>query len=420
MIGFLDHTWSRGGRARLRELLLTPLGHADFIMKRQRVLQRLGSRLTGFDSTDLGHLLESVDRYASSSLVELPQTSLGCMYVRLRYPGMVEELVGGLEALIRLLDKVQLLAGLLENSSEEDELLPIATLLASCLQRRSIRALRRARTGSRRQLRLACLDRTVRRTDREVLIALIDALYRLDALQSLARASQRSCFTYPEVVDSRYPLVTARRAFHPLISSPTPFDIDLDSSGRVVFLTGPNMAGKTTYLKTCGIIVVLAHIGMAVPAMSARVSIFDRLFAVLSIHDNIDRGESYFLAEVRRVGELVDRLSRGERMLALVDEMFKGTNVMDAHDATELVVSRLARCEKSVFMVSSHLVELADRLSPIPAIRFLHFDAAIGDGRLLFSYELKPGVSRQRLGMALLEREEVARSLEGVERAQSV
>jgi DNA mismatch repair ATPase MutS len=107
-------------------------------------------------------------------------------------------------------------------------------------------------------------------------------------------------------------------------------------------------------------------------------------------------------------------------VLGLVDEMFKGTNVMDAHDATELVVSRLARCAKSVFMVSSHLVELADRLAPIASVRFVHFDATIDDGRLLFSYELKPGVSRQRLGMVLLEREGVARSLENVERTQAI
>jgi DNA mismatch repair ATPase MutS len=276
------------------------------------------------------------------------------------------------------------------------------------------------RAGSFRQLSLGRLDITVRRGSADALRSLLDALYTLDALQSLARASTTPGFAYPEIVESRDPVFSVRRAFHPLVRAPQPCDVDLHAGARVVFLTGPNMAGKTTYLKTCGVIAVLAHLGMAVPAATSRLSVFDTLFAVLSVHDSLDRGESSFLAEVRRVGDLVGRLARGERVLALADEMFKGTNVLDAHTATEFTVSRFARCAKSLFLVSSHLVELADPLSRVEGIAFWHFDADVEGDRLVFTFHLKPGASSQRLGMKLLEREGVAELLDAVQRAQAV
>ena len=112
-------------------------------------------------------------------------------------------------------------------------------------------------------------------------------------------------------------------------------------------------------------------------------------------------------------------LGRGERLLLLADEMFRATNLLDAQDATELVITHLAACENSVFAIASHLVELADRMQR-PNIRFAHFQAARVNGAPAFDYRLTPGISHQRLGMLLLEREGVTASLAELPRAQAI
>ena len=419
LITYLDHTWSRGGGDRLREMVLSPLSTVDEIENRQRTLQRLSGRLDAFGVSNLGTLVDRAERYMASSYLELPSSWLGCLSVKWSYPDMVEGLVGDLEAIARLIPVASAVLSAVEGDGAGAELESIVERLRRFLASPGIDALRRAPRGTLRQLALARLDHTIRKTDRKVLEGFVKALHQLDALHALARASSKSGFAYPTVVESQHPFISATDAFHPLVANATSYDIELGPMGRLLFLTGPNMAGKTTYLKTCGIVALMAHIGMAVPASRATLSRFDRLFSLLAVRDSIGQGESLFLAEVRRVRDLVARLARGERLLVLADEMFRATNLLDAQDATELVLTQFSSCEKSLFVVSSHLIELAGRMHG-QNMRFAHFEASLVDTSLVFSYQLEPGVSDQRLGMVLLEREGVTGSLAKLPKAQSV
>ncbi|MEZ4654987.1 MAG: hypothetical protein R3E12_15710 [Candidatus Eisenbacteria bacterium] len=181
----------------------------------------------------------------------------------------------------------------------------------------------------------------------------------------------------------------------------------LGPKSHFLFLTGPNMAGKTTFMKALGVTVYLAHIGMAVPAGRLEIGNLDALASSLNVEDNLVRGHSFYFSEVRRVKDVAEALQAGRRLLVLFDELFKGTNVKDAIDGSRLVIEGLLQWETGLFVLSSHLVELTEPLSRVDRITFSYFESTLRDGRPQFSYRLRPGVSHQRLGMLILENEGV-------------
>jgi DNA mismatch repair ATPase MutS len=192
-----------------------------------------------------------------------------------------------------------------------------------------------------------------------------------------------------------------------LLRNPVPYDLTMDSLFNFVFLTGPNMAGKTTFLKAAGTAIYLAHLGMGTPAQSARVSYFDRLFTSLNITDSIATGYSFFYSEVMRVKQLAESLNRGERTFSLFDELFRGTNVKDAYDASVMIISGLVRWNKSMFILSSHLWELWEKINVFTNIKELCFESEVRNGEPVFTYHILQGVSDMRLGMTIINNEKV-------------
>jgi DNA mismatch repair protein MutS len=249
------------------------------------------------------------------------------------------------------------------------------------------------------------LDRTLRLVERATVERLLDIACDLDALVALADTVDRLGWVMPDIVEGAL-TVDAEDVKHPFIAHAVPNPIGLDQeSRRMLFLTGPNMAGKTTYLRSCGIALYLAHLGMGVPARSFRFSPCDRLFSSISVHDNVRAGVSFFRAEALRVKVIAQSVTDGYRVVALMDEPFKGTNVKDALDASQAVLARFAEKHDSLFLVSSHLIELGALMQESGRVDLQHFEASEHEGRLRFEYRLRPGVSTQRLGMRVLREE---------------
>ena len=132
-----------------------------------------------------------------------------------------------------------------------------------------------------------------------------------------------------------------------------------------------------------------------------------------SLHDDLRNGVSYFRAEALRVKAIAQAIAEGYRVVAILDEPFKGTNVKDALDASLAILERFAARRDCLFMFSSHLIELSERLSSTGQIDCRYFEAEEGEGRLRFDYLLRPGVSSQRLGMRVLREEGVFELLDG-------
>lgn len=243
-------------------------------------------------------------------------------------------------------------------------------------------------------------------------IELLDIFGRLDAWYSMAMAMKTFDLRFPVFVEQQQPLIQTKSLYHLLLKNPVAYDIELNPGHNFLFLTGANMAGKSTLIKALGSAVFLAHLGMGVPAAEMKLSLFDGLLTNINVVDNIARGESYFFNEVQRIRHTIEKINDGKKWLVLIDELFKGTNVQDAMKCSLTVVRGLIKIKNSLFILSTHLYEIGDQLKDNPNITFRYFETNVKDDQLEFSYQLKDGISNDRLGYLILKREKVVEMLE--------
>lgn len=243
-------------------------------------------------------------------------------------------------------------------------------------------------------------------------LELIEIFSRLEAWYSMAMAVKTFDLKFPEFIEQDEPYFDARGLYHVLLPSPVAYDLSLNPNENFLFLTGANMAGKSTLIKAVGSSVFLAHIGMGVPAKSMRLSLFDGLLSNINVSDNIAKGESYFFNEVQRIKNTIYKINDGKKWLVLIDELFKGTNVQDAMKCSLTVIKGLIKIKNSLFILSTHLYEIGEELKQYPNIAFKYFETNVMDDQLEFSYQLKEGISNDRIGYVILRREKVVEMLE--------
>lgn len=243
---------------------------------------------------------------------------------------------------------------------------------------------------------------------------LIEIYSQLDAYYSMAMASKKFKFCFPQVTVTRAPFINTTQLYHPLVHTPVAYDLLLDQQANFLFLTGANMAGKSTFIKAVGVAVYLAHVGMGVPAQHFKCSLFDGLLSNIQVEDNIARGESYFYNEVQRIRKTIEKINDGRNWLILIDELFKGTNVQDAMKCSTTVIEGLRRMKNTLFVLSTHLYEIGEGLRQYPNIKFYYFETHIKDDQLIFNYHLKEGISNDRLGYLILKREGVVNMLQNL------
>lgn len=414
LFDLLDRTRTPGGRTRLRERFRTPLRDVAEIAGVQYALRFVAAHGDAFVRLDFAcepKRLAALDAYLHSRNATSLATGeaalwLDGLWTRLRYRPVFDDAVAGVNLVAPWVDGVARLAAAVLAEGPPPAVREVVEPLAGLVSSPELARLREAGgVGPGAPAAALRWDRVIRETLRHDLLRAVELLHELDALVSMADAVRELELVFP-VFDADAGL-EVEGVRHLFVARPVPNDLRWDAGARVFFLTGPNMAGKTTYLKACGTAVYLAHLGMGVPAAAMRLTPLDRLFTGINTEDSVRLGLSYFFAEVRRVREIADGLAAGERAFVLFDEMFKGTNVKDACDATLRVVRAFARAPGSRFVVSSHLVELADELGATPTVQLGCFDAELHGDELRYGHRLKPGASPQRLGLVLLQREGV-------------
>jgi DNA mismatch repair protein MutS len=244
------------------------------------------------------------------------------------------------------------------------------------------------------------------------ILELLDIYFQLDAWYGMAQAVKQYQLVFPAFVQTEQPLVAAKQLYHILLPQPVAYDITLNPESNFIFLTGANMAGKSTFIKSVGAAVFLAHIGMGVPAREMQLSLFDGLLSNINVTDNISKGESLFYNEVQRIKATITKINDGRKWLILIDELFKGTNVQDAMKCSQTVIEGLLKIKNSLFILSTHLYEIGDSLKQYPNISFNYFETTIISDQLHFSYQLKQGISNDRIGYLILRKEGVIELLQ--------
>ncbi|MGZ3850642.1 MAG: MutS-related protein [Flavisolibacter sp.] len=185
----------------------------------------------------------------------------------------------------------------------------------------------------------------------------------------------------------------ARSIGHPLIPAGLRVDNDFDLEGlaRIALVTGSNMAGKSTFLRSLGVNTVLAQMGAAVCARELLLSPI-RLMSSMRIADNLAENTSTFYAELKKLKTIIEAVNRHEPLLILLDEILRGTNSLDRHKGSEALIAQLVR-QKAVAVMATHDVELAGLSRTYPtSLENYHFDVQVEGEELYFDYRLKKGV----------------------------
>lgn len=226
------------------------------------------------------------------------------------------------------------------------------------------------------------------------LVALLEAVGSLDAAIAVASYLEGTpCTCVPCLVDERR--IEATGLSHPLLADPVGHDLALQ--GRSALITGSNMAGKTTFIRTVGLNVILAqtlHLALAERAVLPRA----RVQSSIRREDHLAAGQSYFFAELARVRTFLDAAETEPLQLFVIDEIFRGTNTVERIASSTAVLRHLG--ERHLVLVTTHDLELQDLLGA--AYDMFHFEEQVVDGRCVFDYQLRSGPARSRNAIRLL------------------
>lgn len=411
----LNFTRTSEGKEWMKQLFQEPFSTTRNIEQTQQVLKLIGSRLDQWPESISNGTLMVIERFFSTQIDTIPTDHNlfnGITYKLLHGPdfAIVRYSIGHFADFLRGFRKIM---QLFEGAEIPPNMLALLDRAAFLVKDEHLQNLADHPPDKKFSApQVVYFGNYLRYRFKNAAQELIDIYGRLDAWYGMAAAVRHFGLVYPSVVQSEKPFIESAGLYHILLPKPVSYDLTLDETHNFLFLTGANMAGKSTFIKSVGAAVYLAHIGMGVPAKSMRLSLFDGILSNINVTDNIVKGESYFFNEVQRIKNTILKINDGRKWLVLIDELFKGTNVQDAMKCSLTVIKGLIRIKDSIFILSTHLYEIGKELEDQPNIIFRYFETSVNDEQLNFSYHLKEGVSNDRLGYLILKREKVIDLLE--------
>lgn len=235
------------------------------------------------------------------------------------------------------------------------------------------------------------------------LLATAEAIGAIDALESLASAALEHEWVRPRITDGFE--IAIENGRHPLVEAAlgpgnfVPNDITLDEGARVVLLTGPNMAGKSTYLRQVGLLVLMAQVGSFVPATSASIGMVDRIFTRVGAQDAISQGLSTFMVEMVETSNILHHATRDS--LLIFDEIGRGTSTYDGMSIAQAVVEHIHDAPglgcRTLF--ATHFHELTALAGRLPALRNHRVEVSEEAGRVTFLHRIVPGGADRSYGI---------------------
>lgn len=263
---------------------------------------------------------------------------------------------------------------------------------------------------------LIYFDRVLRCSLNKEFKAVIELLHGIDLNVVVGDVAREKNFCFAKAADEGEILVSVTGLHHPRIEGAISNDLEVTVTKNVFFLTGANMAGKSTLMKSFGISVYLAHMGFPIAAKTMEFRIQDGMYTSINVPDNINLGYSHFYAEVLRVKKVAIEVSRNKRLIVIFDELFKGTNVKDAFDATLAVTEALAEKRNSAYMVSTHIIEVGQELGKhCNNVTFAYLPTVMKGKLPTYTYVLEPGITSDKHGMIIINNEKIIEIIKGEE-----
>tara|TARA_R110002096_G_scaffold116164_2_gene251717 strand:+ start:13693 stop:16251 length:2559 start_codon:yes stop_codon:yes gene_type:complete len=226
------------------------------------------------------------------------------------------------------------------------------------------------------------------------------ALAELDVLACFAERSQTLNLSQPEITDE--PCIEIDGGRHLVVEQviDAPFianDLSLDAAKRLLVITGPNMGGKSTYMRQTALIIILAHIGSFVPATRLRIGPIDRIFTRIGASDDLAGGRSTFMVEMTETATILNNAT--EHSLVLMDEIGRGTSTFDGLSLAWAAAHHMGETARAFTLFATHYFELTALAQELPACANVHLDATEHKGSLVFLHTVKAGPANQSYGL---------------------
>jgi DNA mismatch repair ATPase MutS len=410
--GLFNRTMTRQGSAVLEDMLRHPLSDGAAIGTRISIFQSFAALGTSFPFRS--ELFDVAEAYLSVT-DERTRLSGDAQTLGSRMASMIAEdndyknIYKGVMALMEILQQLQtFVAGVTPDAYGEEK-----AVILSLLAEGELQPLLQEDPGSKLPYsRVAVYDTVLRFRHRGTARRLLQYVYRLDAYLAVGRVAAERGFVFPVVVSSSRQRVFLEGVYHPQVKNAVANTVEITAGQPVIFLTGANMAGKSTFMKSLGISLFLAHAGFPVAARRMEFSVLDGIYTTINLPDNLGMGASHFYAEVLRVKKVATALGQGRRLLVIFDELFRGTNVKDAYEATVALTSAFAQRRDSFFVISTHIIEAGEVLTATDAgIRPLYLPTRMSGNQPVYTYQLEDGITADRHGMIIINNEGILEML---------
>ncbi|GAA4312507.1 MutS family DNA mismatch repair protein [Mucilaginibacter gynuensis] len=410
ILSLFNRTATVNGSKLLEDMFRYPLSDAESINARSEKISYLKTMKVVFPFSS--ELFDQAEQYLTNvdERTKLPaeKPSLEKMLTSLVASNAdYKQIVNGISALIEiiqllnnLLNTVLLLSGSpFKNDAETtgtQRLLstePISSLLQQGLKNKLPHE------------KLAVYDLTLRFRHRDTVQQLLRYIYQFDVYITVAKVATERNYIFPKALSKEDHLINIEAFYHPQLKNAVANTIHITPDSNVVFLTGANMAGKSTFMKSFGIAMYLAHMGFPVAAIAMEFSVLDGIYTTINLPDNLGIGASHFYAEVLRIKKIAKELSAGRNIFVIFDELFRGTNVKDAYEATIAITSAFAKKRSSMFVISTHIIEAGDVLKQHSNISFKYLPTKMKGTTPVYTYTLESGITDDRHGMIIINNE---------------
>jgi DNA mismatch repair ATPase MutS len=398
-----NHTATRGGSQLLEELFRYPLSDADAINRRAALIRHLASTQMPFPFRS--EWLDAAELYLDNTdertrLAGDTRTLGGKLAGLIHADTDLQNIQKGVEALLAIL---RLLKDVIDGGGPFRAESEAVTRL---LEEESLGPVWASPAGRLPYDRLAELDVLLRFRNREAIRRLLRQVYYLDVCITAGKAARERGYIFAKALKPAVSALSMEGVYHPLLSDAVPNTVEITANANVLFLTGANMAGKSTLMKTIGIALYLGHMGFPVPAQEMAFTVLDGIYTTINLPDNLGIGASHFYAEVLRVKKVAQELSRSGKLFVIFDELFRGTNVKDAYEATIAVTEAFAGKRNSIFLISTHIIEAGEVLRErCDNVRLVRMPTRMEGHTPVYTYTLEPGISADRHGMVIIRQE---------------
>ncbi|TDQ77921.1 MutS-related protein [Sphingobacterium yanglingense] len=415
IFSLFNQTETRGGADRLSDMFRYPLADHEAINERSIIIAYCADhRITLpfkkglFDIID--QYLENTDE--RSRLSERESTVSGKLKELIATDPHVKRVEDGIMAVRQFFaDLEHFVTDLFSVAAAEEQgrtfLMARSESFRSLLQDEDFANFRREKSGKSLPYRsIALYDSLLRFKKRDLIRTCLAVIYEFDAYISVAKVARQHNFCHPYAMPVAQGEVILEDVYHPYVKDAIRNSLRIDPQSNIIFLTGANMAGKSTLMKSLGIAMYLAHMGFPVPAKNMSFSVREGIYTSINLPDNLGQGMSHFYAEVLRIKKVSRELGQNKNLFIIIDELFRGTNVKDAYEATVALTSAFASKPNCMFMMSTHIMEAGDTLRGICSnINFVYLPTKMDGNQPVYTYRLEQGITADRHGMIIVRNE---------------